>query len=307
MNYAAIDIGTNSVLLMIVEMTDKMKEIYDTAIITRLGEGLKQTGNLLPQAMERTLNVLRDYKTIATKSRVSEIICIGTAALREAQNKDSFLKLAKKELSLDVRVISEREEAFYTYLSVNQSLSDSAKDVIIIDIGGGSTEIIYGDRENFIDYASLPIGSVKLTEMFIKSDPPAYEEIICMRDFIKSTLNLSFKKNIQSVIGTAGTITTLGSIATGLQEWDKKQIHGLKLKREHIDDILHYLMAKTKSERSTLPGMEKGREDIIIQGIVLLQEIMEYFGAKELTIDTNGVRHGILCDKFASFKAMAGS
>lgn len=305
MNYAAIDIGTNSVLLMIVEMTDKMKEIYDTAIITRLGEGLKQTGNLLPQAMERTLNVLRDYKTIATKSRVSEIICIGTAALREAQNNDSFLKLAKKELSLDVRVISEREEAFYTYLSVNQSLSDSAKDVIIIDIGGGSTEIIYGDRENFIDYASLPIGSVKLTEMFIKSDPPAYEEIICMRDFIKSILNLSFKKNIQSVIGTAGTITTLGSIAIGLQEWDKKQIHGFKLSRERIDGISQYLLGKTISERSDLPGMEKGREDIIPQGIILLQEILKYFGAEELTIDANGIRHGILCDRFASFNDIA--
>jgi exopolyphosphatase/guanosine-5'-triphosphate,3'-diphosphate pyrophosphatase len=288
---------------MIVEMTKRMKEIYDTAIITRLGEDLKQTGNLIPEAMERTLNVLRDYKTIATKSSVREIICVGTAALREAYNKDTFLKLAKKELSLDIRVISEREEALYTYLSVRQNLLDNIEGVVIIDIGGGSTEITYGDRENFIDYISLPIGSVKLTEMFIKSDPPSYEEIILMRDFIKSTLKLSFKKNIQSVIGTAGTITTLGSIAIGLQEWDKKQIHGLKLKRERIDEISQYLLAKSISERSTLPGMEKGREDIIPQGIILLQEILKYFGADELTIDANGVRHGILCDRFAFFNA----
>lgn len=304
MNYAAIDIGTNTVLLMIVEMTNRMKEIYDTAIITRLGEGLKQTGYLLPEAMERTLNVLRDYKTIATKSRVSEIICVGTAALREAHNKDTFLKLAKKELFLDIRVISEREEALYTYLSVRQNLLDKKEGVIIIDIGGGSTEITYGDRESFIDYISLPIGSVKLTEMFIKSDPPAYEEIILMRDFIKSKLKLSFKKNVQSVIGTAGSITTLGSIAIGLQEWDKKQIHGLKLKRERIDEILQYLLTKTISERSALPGMEKGREDIIPQGIIIIQEILKYFSAEDLTINANGVRHGILCDRFASFNAI---
>jgi len=305
MNYASIDIGTNTVLLMIAEIKDGIEEIYDTAVITRLGEGLKQTGVLSAKAMERTLNALRHYKAITEKSQVKEVFCIGTAALREARNSDMFLEFARKKLSFDIRVISEREEAFYTYLSVHQNLSDEAEDVIIIDIGGGSTEIICGNREKFIDFISLPVGSVKLTEMFIKHDPPLDNEISSLRDFIQSILKLPFNINVQSVVGTAGTVTTIGSISKGLRVWDKKQIHGLRLTSKRIDEIAQLFLAKTISERSTLPGMEKGREDIIPQGIVLLQEIMRYFNAEGLIIDANGVRHGVLCERLALLNAQA--
>jgi exopolyphosphatase/guanosine-5'-triphosphate,3'-diphosphate pyrophosphatase len=304
MKYASIDIGTNSVLLMIAKIKDRIEEVYDTAVITRLGEGLKQTGALSTEAMERTLNVLRHYKAIAGKSQVSDVFCVGTAALREAQNRDIFLERAREQLSLDIRVISEREEAFYTYLSVHQNLLDE-DDVIILDIGGGSTEIIFGNRENIIDYISLPVGSVKLTEMFIKHDPPLDNEISLLRDFIQSILKLPFKRNIQSVVGTAGTVTTLGSISKGLCEWDKKQIHGLTLKCKRIDEVVHHLLTKTISERSKLPGMEKGREDIIPQGIILLQEIMRHVGAEALMIDANGVRHGLLCERLALLNTQA--
>jgi exopolyphosphatase / guanosine-5'-triphosphate,3'-diphosphate pyrophosphatase len=299
MKYASIDIGTNTVLLMIAEITERIEEIYDTATITRLGEGLKQTGNLSTEAMERTLNALRFYKMIADKNQVKEILCVGTASLREAKNRDTFLELVNKELSSPVRVISEHDEAFYTYLSVRQNLPDKTEGVIIVDIGGGSTEIIYGDKNNFIDFISLPVGSVKLSEMFIKHDPPLNDEMRLLRDYIRSILNLPFGKGIQSVIGTAGTVTTLGSLAIGLCQWDKKQIHGLKLSLQRIDDVVDHLTAKTASERSKLPGIEKGREDIIPQGIILLQEIMKHLGARELMIDGNGVRHGMLCERLA--------
>jgi len=305
MKYASIDIGTNTVLLMIAEITERIEEIYDTATITRLGQGLKQAGNLSSEAMGRTLNALRDYRVIADKNQVKEILCVGTAALREAKNRDTFLELVNKQLSFSIRVISEHDEAFYTYLSVRQNLTYETEGVIIIDIGGGSTEIICGDRENFIDFISLPVGSVKLTEMFIKHDPPLDDEIKLLRDFIKSILKLPFGKGIQSVVGTAGTVTTLGSISKGLCHWDKKQVHGLRLNVRSIDDVVDYLIAKTASERSKLPGMEKGREDIIPQGIILLQEIMKYLGAEELMIDANGVRHGILCERLAFLNAKA--
>jgi len=303
MNYASIDIGTNTVLLMIVELTNGMKEICDIAAITRLGEGSKKTGALSPEAMERTLDVLGNYRAIAERNQVKDIFCVGTAALREALNRDAFLKIAKEKHLLEIRVISEREEAFYTYLSVRQHLSDKKENVIIIDIGGGSTEIIYADRENFIDYISLPVGSVKLTEMFIKNDPPADDEIGLLRKFIKSILRLPFKESVQSLVGTAGTITTLGAISIGLCEWDKRRIHGLRLTYKRIDEIVHHLLTKTILERRKLPGMERGREDIIAQGMILLQEIMTYFGAAELLIDANGVRHGALCEKMALLKS----
>jgi exopolyphosphatase / guanosine-5'-triphosphate,3'-diphosphate pyrophosphatase len=305
MKYASIDIGTNTVLLMIAEIQERIEELYDTATITRLGEGLKQTGNLSTEAMERTFDALRHYRAITDEHQVREILCVGTAALREAKNRDTFLELVNKHLSFSIRVISEHDEAFYTYLSVQQGLSDNAKDTIIIDIGGGSTEVIYGDRENFIDFVSLPVGSVKLTEMFIKHDPPLEDEIGLLRDYIKSVLKLPFKRDVRAVVGTAGSITALGSIGISLCKWDKKQIHGLRLNRERIGDVLHQLLAKTADERSSIPGMEKGREDIIPQGIILLQEIMEYLGADDLIIDANGVRHGILCERLASLPTKA--
>lgn len=304
MNYASIDIGTNTVLLMIVDITDRMKEICDTAVITRLGEGIHNTGVLSSEAINRTLNVLMNYKAIAARYEVKDILCFGTAALREAKNRDAFLEIARKKLSLDIKVLSEYEEALYTYISVYHNISGKKEDAIILDIGGGSTEIIYGNQENFIDYISLPVGSVKLTEMFIKNDPPENNEIRLLREYIASILiRIPFKKNIHSVVGTAGTITTLGSITKGLREWSKKEIHGLRLTNKDIDELLQYLLKKTTRERSALPGMEKGREDIVTQGIILLQDLMKYFGAEELIIDANGVRHGVLCEKMALLNA----
>lgn len=297
MKYASIDIGTNTVLLMIADVTDGIQELSDTAIITRLGEGLKRTGFLSKQAMERTLNVLRQYKSMIDECSVDEILCAGTAALREAKNRDDFIKLVKNEVSLSIDVISEHDEAYYTYLSVKHGMSNDIHEVAIVDIGGGSTEVIYGTREHFIDFVSLPMGSVKLTEMFVKHDPPREHEVKAVRDHITSNLKLPFKKDLKTVVGTAGTITTLGSIGIGLSVWDKKQIHQMTMNRACIDEVAHQLLALKVHERALLAGMEKGREDIIPQGIILLQEIMKYLEVEKLIIDANGVRHGMLCEK----------
>jgi exopolyphosphatase/guanosine-5'-triphosphate,3'-diphosphate pyrophosphatase len=300
MKCASIDIGTNTVLLMIAEITDRIEEIFDTATITRLGEGLKKTGNLSDGAMERTLNALTRYREIAHESNVEEILCVGTAALREARNRNVFLERTYRELTFPVRVISERDEAFYTYLSVRQGMMGTEQTMIIVDIGGGSTEVIHGTREKFIDFISLPVGSVKLTEMFMTSDPPSKDAIRSLRNYIRSVLKFPFGKGEKVVIGTAGTITTLASISAGVAEWDKKQIHHMRIRRERIDDVVNELLTKTTNERIATPGMEKGREDIISQGIILLQEIMQYCGADELIVDANGVRHGLLCQKLVS-------
>jgi exopolyphosphatase/guanosine-5'-triphosphate,3'-diphosphate pyrophosphatase len=136
--------------------------------------------------------------------------------------------------------------------------------------------------------------------MFIKSDPPSEDSMRSLRDYVRSVLQLPFGKGEKVIIGTAGTITSLGSICIGLDEWDKKQIHHMRIRRERIDDVVNELLMKTIKEKITIPGMEKGREDIISQGIILLQEIMQYCGADELIVDTNGVRHGLLCQKLSS-------
>lgn len=305
MKCASIDIGTNTVLLMIVDMGEEIEEICDTAVITRLGEGLRETGNLTPKAMDRTLKALRCYQDFARDRGVKKIFAVGTAALREAGNRKAFVERVRKELSFSIWVISTREEAFYTYLSVRQNIAEDAGAFVIVDIGGGSTEVIWGDKKKFIDYVSLPFGSVKLTEMFVQNDPPSEKEISSLRGFIKSSLPLPFGHGTKTVIGTAGTVTTLGSISLGLARWDKRKIHGLRMNAQEIGDIVSRLTGSTVRERSEIPGMEKGREDIIPQGVIILQEILRHINAEEIIIDANGVRHGILCQQWFRLKTEA--
>ncbi|OPY72060.1 MAG: Guanosine-5'-triphosphate,3'-diphosphate pyrophosphatase [Syntrophorhabdus sp. PtaU1.Bin050] len=294
MKYAAIDIGTNTVLLLIADIGNGFREILDIATITRLGENLKATNRLSETAMERTLATLRAYRDTAEKNQVQTILCVGTAALREAGNSDLFLSRVKEYLGFQVKVISARDEAYYTYLSVKHDLAGTEDSFLVIDIGGGSTEIIEGSHECFSGFVSLAAGSVKLTEMFVRHDPPLPDEIRLVREHIRLLLDVPFVKRGGLLVGTAGTVTTLASIALGVDEYDKGRIHGARLSLGMINDVIARLEIMPVRERQELPGMEKGREDIILQGIILLQEIMAYLGTAEVIVNTNGVRYGLL-------------
>lgn len=299
MKYASIDIGTNTVLMLIATLDhgDTVDEIMDISTITRLGEGLKETGVLNKQAMERTFSALSQYIDIAKKHGVDEILCVGTSALREAKNSDFFLKKAEKGLGLKIRIISEKEEAYYTYLSILYDKKINFDHCIIIDIGGGSTEIIKASKIEFIDFVSVPIGSVKLTEMFIKHDPPLYSEINDMKKYIKKQIKLPFNCNNCTFIGTGGTITNLASMKTGMTEYKKEKIHGLKISGKEIDSTVEHLMPLPVAERKKIAGLEANREDIILQGIILLRVIMAYFSFDEITVSANGVRFGVLYER----------
>ncbi|MCX7965684.1 MAG: Ppx/GppA family phosphatase, partial [Syntrophorhabdaceae bacterium] len=290
MKYASIDIGTNTVLMLIasVEHNKTINEIMDVSIITRLGEGLKETGFLQEHAMERTISVLQQYMNIAKKQGGAEILCVGTSALREAKNSGLFLKKVKDDLDLKVRVITEKEEAYYTYLSILYDPKINPDDCIIVDIGGGSTEIIKADKSNFIDFVSIPIGSVKLTEMFIAHDPVLKSEIHRMKRFIIENLNLPFTGKNCTFVGTGGTITNVAGIKMGLKEYIKALIHGFKITIDEIDRIIEAMIPLKVSEKERIPGLEAGREDIILQGIILLREIMGYLSFNEMIVSANG-------------------
>jgi len=294
MKYASIDIGTNTVLLLIVDTGKDVRDVLDISAITRLGEGLKKRGNLSKGAMGRTFYALKNYKELAERHGVRDIYCVGTSALREAKNSADFLKSMKEKLGISIRVISEYEEAYYTYLSIKYDERMKGKNFIIIDIGGGSTEVIKGSRKEFKNFVSLPIGSVKLTEMFIRHDPLEEDEIKSLTGFIKETISFPFDGRDCRVIGTAGTITNLASIILGIEGYDKSRIHGLNISYKDISGVIKKLKAMTISERRTIRGMEKGREDIILQGIILLKEIMSYFKADEITVSANGMRYGVI-------------
>ena len=298
MKYACIDVGTNTVLLAIAEKNVRLEDILDISTITRLGEGLKKNGILSDAAMERTFLALKQYCEIMKENNVDRFFCVGTASLREAENSAVFLNKVRDKLGIKINVISEKEEACYTYLSVKGDMHISDKGVIITDIGGGSTEIIQGGPDGFVDFISLPVGSVKLTEMFVKQDPPSEKEIICLTNYVRGIFNMPFSGGKDALVGTGGTITNAASIILGLDVFQKEKIHGHMISSIEIESLIERLKSIDSYGRSLIKGMEKGREDIILQGVLLLREIMMYFGAQQIMVNANGVRYGVLFEAF---------
>jgi exopolyphosphatase / guanosine-5'-triphosphate,3'-diphosphate pyrophosphatase len=294
LTYASIDIGTNAVLLLIIDLNEGVREIMDVSTITRLGEGLIRTGELSPTAMTRTLEVLETYAEIARGRHIDQVVCYGTSALREAKNSNEFIERVEKRLGWRVHVISTYQEAYYTYLSVKADPAMVGSSWLIVDIGGGSTEVIQADNERFLEYTSLPVGTVKLTDMFIKHDPPLEQEISELTQYVRSTLTLPCPPQ-QIIIGMAGTMTTFGAMIKGIP-FEKQAIHGMEIPLSTFDAWIEKMKTMTVAERRRLPGMEPGREDLLFQGLVLMREIMRYCGSGSLVVNTHGARYGILYD-----------
>jgi exopolyphosphatase/guanosine-5'-triphosphate,3'-diphosphate pyrophosphatase len=295
MTYGSIDIGTNAVLLLIMEDRNRgLKELLDTSTITRLGEGVLQHGRLAPAAMERTVKALETYRKLLDEHHAAHIACFGTSALREAHNRDDFIDMVHARTSLKVRVISEYEEAYYTYLSVKDDPGIAGDSLAIIDIGGGSTEITLGDRERFSSYVSLPVGTVKLTELFVKHDPPLPEELRSLAAFVREKIPRNQVKGAPTIVGMAGTVTTLAAMVLGLAKFSKEKIHGLTITMQTLTEWIERLSRMTVAERKTLPGMEPGREDLLLQGMILMREIVSSFRATHFAVSTHGARYGVI-------------
>ena len=298
MKYASIDVGTNTLLLLIAEIDKGISDILDISTTTRIGEGLKETGYISDEAMTRTFRTLEEYRKIIDENDVCEILCVGTSALREAVNSEVFLKIVRDKLKLNIKIISEHDEAYYTYLSVRNDELIRDENVIVIDIGGGSTEIIKGNIMGFSDFISLPVGAVKLTEMFVKHDPPLKDELSLLEDYSIDILQrLPFDGSGSSLIGTGGTITSLANILLGLEVFDKNKIHTAGINLKEIDILIDLMKKMDTFGRSAIKGMERGREDILLQGIIFLKEIMLYFGIDKLVVSTKGVRYGVIYEK----------
>ena len=242
--------------------------------ITRLGEGLLKNHRLSGEAMERTIAALEKYRTALDAHHGEIVRSFGTSALREAENREEFIEMARRRAGFDVEVFSEYEEAYYTYLSVNRDPAISGGDLIIVDIGGGSTEITRGTRERFIDYVSLPVGTVKLTELFVKHDPPARAELEDLARFVRELLPGKATCGDCTVVGMAGTMTTLAAIILGLEGFQKERVHGFSISLAALDDWIGRLEPMSISQRRAVPGMEPGREDLLLQGIILMREII---------------------------------
>jgi exopolyphosphatase/guanosine-5'-triphosphate,3'-diphosphate pyrophosphatase len=296
---ASIDIGTNTILLLIAEVErGRIKPLFEKETVARLGEGVQKSGILLKEAMDRGLQTLAQYLGQCRAMRVQKIFAAGTSALREAKNSENFLKLAKEKLNLSIEVISGEEEARLSFLAVSKDLQEEEKSILVIDVGGGSTEFILGQGGQIKEWISLPLGSVRFTEQFLHSDPVQEEEWEKMEKKIQELLvNIPRSKEPLSMVAVGGTATTLASVEQGLQDFITEKIHHFVLKREALKNQLSLYRSKTIEERKKIKGLPPARADVILTGGTILYLAMEDLNCPSALISGQGVRYGLLYKK----------
>ena len=260
MKLAGIDIGTNTLRLLIAEFSPdgRYRKIQSGRHITRLGEDLSHTGRLKAEAMERAMRVLEGFCDACDKYHVDGIYAVATSAVREAVNGVDFINMVKSRVGLEVNVIPGDEEARLTMFGVSSNLGIMYKNVFLMDIGGGSTEFILSTGGEIAFKTSTDIGVVRFTEQFLHSDPPMEEEIKSLGSAIEEhlrTVNPHFPP-FPSLIGTAGTVTTLAAIEQRMIVYDPEKVHGYRIKKGGVEGILNMLMRMTNKERKDIPGIE---------------------------------------------------
>jgi exopolyphosphatase/guanosine-5'-triphosphate,3'-diphosphate pyrophosphatase len=310
-----IDIGTNTLRLLIAETgPSSFRELFSDRRITRLGQDLERSGAISPDAAERSIKALSDFSERIDQYGVRHVAAIGTSALRNASNSSEFIAEAGKRTHLDIRVVSGEEEAGLTLLGVSRALQGPAaregfltSSALIIDIGGGSTELIVTRPGAEPVEASLPLGAVYLTERFLRHDPPSGDELLRLRDAVRRELENAGRMlrfdSVTQLAGTAGTITTLAAMDQRMAAYDPERINRTRLSRDTIDALVKALGSSTLEERRAIPGLESGREDIILAGAVVAQEIMERAGAGEMLVSDWGLREGIVFDLYNKHRA----
>lgn len=298
---AFIDIGTNTILCLIAELKNdgSFDVLDDLAEITRLGQGVHQTRQINPEGEERSFEVLQWYLERCKSLNVEEIIAVGTSALRDARNSAEVRARFREQLGLDVRVISGDEEAAYSFVAVQQGLPLKQQELLVVDVGGGSTEFIRGNEAGVSQAISINIGSVRLTEQFLHSDPVQEEECEKMMAAIERALAQlppSWLKDssILTLIGIAGTVTTLSAVEKKLTNYSHGEVHGGLLTLDEVRRQVELFQSKPIEERKAIPGLEPKRADVILAGACLIQKIMTFFHSERIIVSDHGVRYGLL-------------
>lgn len=296
---ASIDIGTNTILLLIAEVKqENLRPLFEIETVVRLGEGLQKNGVLSEEAMKRGLQTLAQYLEQCQTLKVQEIFAVGTSALREARNSEDFLKMTNEELNLPIEVISGEEEAQLSFLAVARDLKELKKSILVVDVGGGSTEFILGKGDRIIRWISLPLGSVRFTEQFLLSDPVQEAEWEKMeREVRKLLVNIPRSQDPLSMVAVGGTATTLASVEQGLEKFIPKKVHHFVLKKDALRNQLFLYRSKTIDERRKIPGLPPARADVILAGGAILYIAMEELECPSALISCHGVRYGLLYKK----------
>ena len=304
---ATIDIGTNSTHLLIAKIERKLNtfsiELAEKST-TRLGERDPQTGELTSLAMNRAFSTLKRFKDLSESYKVESLIIAATSAVREAPNGKIFIAEIKKKIGLDVELISGAEEARLIYLGVLSGMQFGNKPHLVLDIGGGSTELILADSSEARALTSTKIGAVRLQREFIKKDPISSQNELFLRSFIRGSMESAIDKvskrieagEIPVLVATSGTAMAIGSLISNKENHMQSKLQGYKITKNNLDIIVSQLIKMTPSERSQLSSLSERRSEIIVPGALILQTIMNMVDVNEIILSERALREGLVVD-----------
>ena len=302
---AAVDVGTNSVLLLVAERTSDgvVRPVREEADITRLGRGVDRTGVLSAEGMDATLEVLSRFAALAREDGARALVVTATSAARDAQNGAEFLARARERTGAKVEILSGDEEARLSYLAVAEDFAAEAGEagLVAIDVGGGSTELVHGRGREIVFRRSLDIGSVRMTERYVRNDPPTAAEQEAIRDGVRTALTTlpPFPREVR-VVGVAGTVTSLFAIAHAIEPYDASRVHRGWLPVEDVARVRSRLCALPVAERRVLPGMQPKRADVLPAGALLFETALAHLGVPGARVSDRGLRWGVLLDRWES-------
>jgi exopolyphosphatase / guanosine-5'-triphosphate,3'-diphosphate pyrophosphatase len=275
-----------------------LREIRSDRRILRLGEGVDRTKYLSGAAMDRVLQCLKEWRELIDVSSVDAAVAVATSAVRDAVNRDEFLDRVKRETGFEVELISGEEEARRTLLGIRSGLPHGVTNLLALDIGGGSTEFILDRPGQLPIVRSIDIGVVRLCERLLFHDPPTDDEVRQAREWVakETKTAVAGMDNYQTAtfVGTAGTITSLAAMAQRLPSYEPTRIHNCRLQLSTIQEIEQTLLSRKKTDRAGLPGLEKGREEVIAAGAIVVRTIMETLHKNECLVSDFGLREGAL-------------
>ncbi|MDH6226577.1 MULTISPECIES: Ppx/GppA phosphatase family protein [Streptomyces] len=304
---AAIDCGTNSIRLLVADAdpaTGTLTDLDRRMTVVRLGQGVDRTGRLAPEALERTFAACREYAAVIEEHGAERIRFVATSASRDAENRDEFVAGVLGILGVEPEVITGDQEAEFSFTGATRELAgrtDLEKPFLVVDIGGGSTEFVVGE-DHVRAARSVDVGCVRMTERHLVDhgtvvDPATEERIAAIRADVEAALDLAEEtvplREARTLVGLAGSVTSVSAIAQDLPEYDSRAIHHSRVPYGRVREITGRLLRATHAERSEIPSLHPGRVDVIGAGALVLQAIMERTGAEEVVVSEHDILDGI--------------
>jgi exopolyphosphatase/guanosine-5'-triphosphate,3'-diphosphate pyrophosphatase len=290
MRVAAVDLGTHATRLLIADVEDgRIAEVERDLVFTKLGEDVDRRRRLLPVPIARVRNCLSDYRRRIEAQGAERTLAVGTSAIRDAENGEAFLGEVEWSYGFTTRLLSGHEEGSLTFRGATSDREPSER-TLVVDIGGGSTELVTGDGFQ----VSLDLGCVRLTERFLHADPPTREELDTCAQHIRAVLPAALSHH--GAIGVAGTVTTLAALDLGLEEYDSERVQGHRIAAPAATGLLDGLAALPLEERRRVPALEPERAPVIVAGALILRELLTWSGLDEIEASERDLLHGAVLE-----------